>query len=130
MPQKPLVVPVPLDRQRLRERGFNQSQLLAQEVARAYKWPLNNKILTRTRHTLPQAGLSATDRWSNVAGAFIAVNCERLKGKEILLIDDIYTTGSTVDAASKALTKAGAGGVYVATVAIASSHPKARPNKF
>lgn len=124
VPANPLVVPVPLDRKRLRNRGFNQADLLAVEVARLCNWQLGKKVLKRVRATLPQADLNVKERWANVSGAFAGT--VKLKGKEILLIDDIYTTGATADAASRALIEAGAGSVYVATVAIASSHPRGR----
>ncbi|NLG87510.1 MAG: ComF family protein [Firmicutes bacterium] len=124
LPPQLLVIPVPLDSQRLKERGFNQAQLLAEEVARLWGWPLDTKILRRVRATLPQADLKAADRWRNVEGAFAA--SRRLMGKQILLVDDIYTTGATAEAASQALKDAGASAVYIATVAIASSHPHGR----
>lgn len=114
----PLLVPVPLDSQRLHERGFNQAELLAAEVARVYRWPMAKKVLRRLRPTLPQSELPENKRWLNVSGAFVAEG--DLSGKKVLLIDDIYTTGATAEAASQALLKAGAAQVYVATVAIAS----------
>ncbi len=125
---RPIVVPVPLDRKRLRTRGFNQAELLATEVARLCGWPLRKKALRRLRTTLPQADLDEKDRWLNVAGAFAADG--DLAGKEIFLVDDIYTTGATAEAASQALVEAGAERVYVATVAMASSHPQGRTNKY
>lgn len=128
VPLRPIVVPVPLDRKRLRTRGFNQAELLATEVARLCGWPLRKKALRRLRTTLPQADLDEKDRWLNVAGAFAADG--DLAGKEILLVDDIYTTGATAEAASQALVEAGAERVYVATVAMASSHPQGRANKY
>lgn len=124
LPTDPLIVPVPLDPKRLRDRGFNQAEILANEVAGLYGWQLGKKVLRRKRTTLPQAGLNAKERWANVSGAFVAE--VGLVGKEILLIDDIYTTGATVEAASQALIEAGADAVYVATVAVASSHPQRR----
>jgi len=125
VPDAPLVVPVPLDATRLRERGFNQAELLARQVARAKGWPLAPGLLRRTRATRPQSDLTAAEREANVAGAFAAT--AGAYGNEILLVDDIYTTGATVEAASRALRAAGARAVYVATVAVASSHP--RPHK-
>jgi ComF family protein len=127
LPLEPLVVPVPLDRQRLRWRGFNQAEMLAEELARRCQWPLERNALRRFRITRPQADLNEVDRWSNVSGAFVAG--KDLTGKEILLIDDIYTTGATAEAASQALLDTGAKGVYVATVAMASSHPRGRASR-
>ena len=120
--QSLVVVPVPLDRRRLRERGFNQSELLARVVAREHSWPLNSKSLQRRRPTRPQADLGVMERRSNVAGAFAVQDGRQFAGKQILLIDDIYTTGATVDACSESLLRAGAKKIYVATVAIASDH--------
>ncbi len=128
VPTDPMVVPVPLDPGRMRHRGFNQAELLASELAKIYGWRLHKKALRRIRTTLPQADLNVEERWANVSGAFAAT--EKLAGKEILLVDDIYTTGATAEAASQALKEAGACAVYVATVAIASSHPQGRRNKY
>ncbi|MDK2883204.1 MAG: hypothetical protein PWP58_1540 [Bacillota bacterium] len=121
VPATPLVVPVPLDPGRLSERGFNQAELLAREVAHAFGWPLAIGLLRRTRPTRPQAELAAEERRENVAHVFQART--EAAGKVIVLIDDIFTTGATADSASAALLAAGARKVYVATVAVASSHP-------
>jgi ComF family protein len=122
VPAAPLVVPVPLDPRRLSERGFNQAELLAREVAHALGWPLAIGLLRRTRATRPQSELTAEERRENVAGAFQAR--AEAAGKIIVLIDDIFTTGATADSASAALLAAGARQVYVATVAVASGHPR------
>lgn len=122
VPAAPLVVPVPLDPGRLSERGFNQAELLAREVAHTLGWPLAIGLLRRTRPTRPQSELTVEERRDNVAGAFKAR--VEAAGKVIVLIDDIFTTGATADSASAALLAAGAKRVYVATVAVASSHPR------
>lgn len=101
-----VVVPVPLHASRKRERGYNQAELLARRCARTLGLPCEAAALTRARATPPQVGLSSAERRINVAGAFIIAAAERaaaLAGKRILLIDDVATTGSTLDAAASAL---------------------------
>jgi ComF family protein len=116
-----LVVPVPLHRKRQRQRGFNQAELLAVEVARARKIPLGVKDCVRVRDTPPQAGLRAAERRKNVAGAFDVPQPERVRGRRVLLIDDVLTTGATAGACAEALREGGAKGVWVAT--LARAHP-------
>lgn len=127
VPAEPLLVPVPLDARRLQERGFNQAELLARELARRCGWLPPRGLLRRTRATRPQSDLTAEERAANVEGAFAAET--EVRGKVILLIDDIFTTGATAEAASRALLAAGARAVYVATVAVASSHPRPREGR-
>ena len=104
--QTDLILPVPLHRERVRRRGYNQAELLARRCARACGFPLRTDLLTRQRDTRPQVGLSAADRRSNVADAFPLASpraAALLDGKRILLIGDIATTGSTLAAAAVAL---------------------------
>lgn len=108
-----LVIPVPLHVRRLRERGFNQALLLAQ----ALPGRLLRDTLVRIRHTQPQTGLSPTARRENVRRAFAVRRPEVVKGKSVLLVDDVYTTGATVRECSRALLAAGAREVRVLTVA-------------
>jgi ComF family protein len=116
-----LIVPVPLHPKRLRWRGFNQSVLLARQVSRAYEMPMDPFILLRRRETPPQTQLTEEERRKNMRGAF-ALNQEKsVDGKIILLVDDIYTSGATVDECSRALERAGAKAVYVLTLARAVS---------
>lgn len=116
-----LVVAVPLHRKRLRQRGFNQAGLLAVEVARLRNIPLGTKDCMRVRDTPPQTGLRAAERRRNVSGAFEVPQPERVKERRVLLIDDVLTTGATASACAEALRKAGARGVWVAT--LARAHP-------
>jgi ComF family protein len=109
-----LVAPVPLHKGRLQERGFNQALLLARAFPEV---PLAREALIRVRHTDPQSGLNPKQRRENVRGAFAAPRPERLKGKHILLIDDVYTTGATVKECARVLRQAGALEVSVLTVA-------------
>jgi len=107
-----VLVPVPLHRKRLRERGYNQSTLLAQELGKLNNLPVVDDCLIRHRHSLPQARTTTVEeRRSNVAGAF---SCRdgRLKSKQILLIDDVSTSGATLDACARALKEAGATSVW------------------
>lgn len=112
-----LVVPVPLHLKRLRWRGFNQSVLLANEVSRAYATPMDPFVLVRRRETPPQTQLTEVERRRNVRGAFSVNPAKPIKNKSILLVDDVYTSGATVNECSRALRRAGAKEVYVLTLA-------------
>jgi ComF family protein len=108
-----VIVPAPLHRRRLACRGFNQSALIARAVSRLTGIPWSASILRRTRDTASQGGLSRARRASNVAGAF-AVPRRRakiVKGRRVLLVDDVWTTGATCGACAAALLRAGAGEV-------------------
>lgn len=114
-----LIVPVPLHRTRLFSRRFNQAAVLALAVGRTAGLPVLPDALIRTRATPSQAGLSRSGRFRNVRGAF-AIRPQRraaLKGKRIVLIDDVMTTGATVEGCSRALKKAGATEVWALTLA-------------
>jgi ComF family protein len=111
------VVPMPLHWFRRWRRGFNQSELLAGEVARRLGLPLLSGVLGRKRHAAPQSGLSSAARRRNVAGLFSVADRRPVKGLRVLLVDDVLTTGATAQAAARALKKAGASQVIVLTVA-------------
>ncbi len=100
------LIPVPLARDRLIERGYNQALELARPLAKSLAKPIRTDWLQRTRSTDPQSGLSAKARKRNLAGAFVAEPAVR--GKRVALIDDVMTTGATMQACAKALKKAGA----------------------
>ena len=110
------VVPVPLHWRRRWQRGFNQAELLALDVARASGAPLV-RALRRVKATPAQAGLSRTARRRNMAAAFRPHRAVQVEGRRVLLIDDVLTTGSTVAACARALKQAGAARVVVLTVA-------------
>jgi ComF family protein len=112
-----LILSVPLHPRRLRQRGFNQSLLLARCVSRAHSIPLDFASLQRTRHTEPQTQLSGPERQKNIRGAFEVRRAGAIAEKHILLIDDVFTTGSTVQECAKVLLKAGAKQVDVLTLA-------------
>lgn len=109
VPHSPcLVVPVPLYPGRLRERGFNQSLLIARELSRITALPLVYDRLRRARDTGQQVGLKAVERKKNVSGAFTIDGAGMFKGKKVLLVDDVVTTGATLNECAKVLKKAGA----------------------
>lgn len=109
------LVPVPVHRSRRRKRGFNQAEVLADIIGEKLNLPVEAGMLIRTRKTLPQKELTASERLKNLSGAFRAGTIP--KGvKAVLLVDDIYTTGSTVEACARVLRDAGVERVYVAVV--------------
>jgi ComF family protein len=110
------VVAVPLHRRRERERGFNQADILARAVAQRLHRPVLRRAVERVRPTPPQAG-KARDRVRNVRGAFAVRDQERIDGRSLLLVDDVLTTGATVNECAKVLMKAGARAVLVYTLA-------------
>jgi ComF family protein len=112
-----LLLPVPLHVQRLRRRGFNQVVLLADLLSEFWGIPHCRDALRRLRPTGEQATLDALARARNVRGAFEVARSGEVKGRRILLLDDVYTTGSTVRECARVLRKAGSGEVFVATVA-------------
>ncbi len=105
------VVPVPLHSRRLRERGYNQAALLAGEIGRATKMTVVEDVLQRVRSTTPQVGLNAAQRRENVRGAFRCANAS-LKNRRVLLVDDVCTTGATMESCSMALREAGVSVVW------------------
>ena len=114
------VMPVPLHPKRLRSRGFNQALSLARFVSNYYSIPLDRYNLVRKRCTHSQVGLSEVKRKANVRGAFVVVKERGVQHKHILLVDDVYTSGSTVDECAKVLMNAGAQTVQILTLARAS----------
>jgi ComF family protein len=129
LPMKMTVIPVPLYEGKRRERGFNQAELLAAAVCDAmpkllpaWEGELALWVLIRQRATKSQAGLTLHERRRNLRGVFSVLEPEKLRGRDVLLIDDIYTTGATARACSHTLKEAGAASVRVATVARAQRH--------
>jgi len=113
-----LIVPVPLHASREGERGFNQAVVLARELARATKLPIDEYSLVRRVHTeRHRAGMDARSRRDSVGGAFEVRRPEPIAGRRVLLIDDVFTTGATVSECAAVLKSAGAGDVFVLTVA-------------
>jgi competence protein ComFC len=111
------VVPVPLHEERRRERGYNQAELVARQTAKLLRLSLRVDLLVRIRPRPPQLLLSRSERWKCVRGAYGTRKGRRVDKLNILLIDDVMTTGATLDACAQTLKKAGAGSVMGLTVA-------------
>lgn len=110
------IVPVPMHRSRERERGFNQSALLAQVVADRLSLPITTQALKRTKAARPQVDLTLEERADNVKGTF-GIGSDTLDGRNLMLIDDVFTTGSTLDEAAGVLKSGGAASVHVLVLA-------------
>jgi ComF family protein len=121
-----LIVPVPLHPARLRHRGFNQSALLAHELGRHVQLPVADDAMQRTRNTAPQTSLGGEARRANVHRAFYAQPA-RLGGCRVVLVDDVLTSGATMEACASALRHAGARGVHGFTLARATGSSENGP---
>ncbi len=116
--ERPLVIPIPLSMRRRRERGFNQAELIAREIAATGTFELETHVLEKCKETRPQATIkNRAERFKNVAGCFTISHPEKIVGRNIILVDDIYTTGGTMTEARAMLKKAGAHEVLCVTVA-------------
>ena len=112
-PPMDALVPVPLHPRQLRRRGYNQSELLAHEIGRLSGLPVWDTAIRRAHEGQPQVSLESREsRWANVAGAFSSPEGAPLAGRELVLIDDVMTTGSTLHGAATALKEAGARSVW------------------
>ena len=117
LPDPDLIVPVPLHLKRLKERGFNQSGLLAGEFARKLRVPVSFDAIIRKNRTQPQTRLSRRERLRNVKGAFELAGAQKVRGRRIFLIDDVFTTGTTLSECARVLkSKRGASEVHAVTV--------------
>lgn len=112
-----VLIPVPLEKRRLRRRGFNQAQELGKYLAAHFEIPLISDCLLKIKKTPAQTDLSEKQRKENIRGAFLVKNKEKIKGKKIFLIDDVYTTGATMEEATRVLKKAGTKEVWGLVVA-------------
>lgn len=113
-----VIIPIPLHWRRKRERGFNQSELLAKRVGAAFQIPVSVDSLIRTRNTPPQIKMEDDEqRKANITNAFSVKNPETIQDKTVLLIDDVATSGSTLEEAARILRESGARTVWAATVA-------------
>jgi ComF family protein len=115
------VVPVPLHARKLRQRGFNQTELIVREALKIGggngRLVLCSGVLERRRETQSQIGLTRHQRRENIRGAFAVAKPEQIVSREVLLVDDVFTTGTTVSECARVLLRAGASKIYVATVA-------------
>ena len=112
-----IIMPVPLHRKKLKQRGFNQSALFVKELSPVLEIEIDFFTLIRTRYTKPQTGLSLEDRRKNVNGAFEVRGNNEIKGKSIILVDDVATTGNTMNECARILKKAGCKKVLGLTLA-------------
>jgi ComF family protein len=115
-----VLVPVPLSKKKLRWRGFNQAEEIAKGLANFLKIPLISDCLIKTKETKDQVELSEKERKENIKGAFFVKNKEKIVGKNVLLVDDVFTTGATMEEAARVLKEAGAEKIVGVVVAKAS----------
>ncbi len=116
----PLLIPLPISKERLRERGWNQTEMLAYELSaldvnRNFK--INSSVLYKIKHTQPQTKLNRKERLENLKNCFAVSNQEIIRNKNIILLDDVTTTGSTITEAAETLKKAGAAYIIAFTIA-------------
>jgi len=114
---KEVLAPIPLAKKRLRQRGFNQSEEMAKELSVFFNIPLLCNVLVKTKETLSQIELSGSQREENVKGAFFCKNSDAIRGKKIFLVDDVFTTGSTMEECARVLKIANAKEVWGIVVA-------------
>jgi len=123
-----VVVPVPLHRDRERQRGYNQASLISKPLARKLGLPHKAVLLMRTRPRPDKQVLSLEERWESVRGAFATRPGSQVDNKRVLLVDDVMTTGATLDACARALLESGAKSVLGLTVARAARNPLPAPD--
>jgi len=112
-----VIIPVPLYKSRLKWRGYNQAELIAKELSSVLRISFDKNNLIKIKNTPPQAELIQEDRFKNVTNVFLCQNPENIKNKKVLLIDDIYTTGTTMEECAKILKQSGAKEVWGLVVA-------------
>lgn len=114
-----LIIPIPLHQLKKAERGYNQSEFIAKGLSERTKIPYSRKVIHRKKFTETQTHLSALERQQNVKDAFKVVNKKLIEGKNILLVDDVITTGATISECAKVLLREGAKNIFATSVAIA-----------
>lgn len=112
-----IIISVPMHKNKFSIRGYNQSELIAKEIAKQTKIDFGKDVLLKVKNTKVQSTLTKTQRTQNIKGAFLVKNTDKIKNQKIILVDDIYTTGSTVNECSKVLKNAGAKEICVVTIA-------------
>ncbi|MDA2936543.1 ComF family protein [Patescibacteria group bacterium AH-259-L05] len=110
-----VLIPIPLSRHTYARRGFNQARYIAQELCKEFKWPVHTKLLIKVKRTPSQTELSYTSRKANIKGVFSVLKDQPLKN--IILVDDVITTGATLEEAAKTLKRAGAQNVWAIVLA-------------
>ena len=112
-----IIIPVPISKKRMKQRGYNQSALFAKEISKQFNMEYCDKCLLKDKHTVPQSSLNKEERIKNIENVYSIKNKEKILNKEVLLIDDIYTTGNTVNECSRILKTAGANNIGILTIA-------------
>lgn len=102
-----IIIIVPISKKRMKERGYNQSELIASVISKIAKAKIVRKSLVKIKNNIPQSSLNKIQREENAKGVYKVLDCSKLKEKNILIIDDIYTTGSTVNECAKVLNQVG-----------------------
>jgi competence protein ComFC len=118
MPDFDIIICVPLHSKKCKERGYNQAELISRALSRELSVPANFSLLTRIRNTKPQSLLPGDKRYQNVKDAFCVIEKDRIKGKKVMIVDDVLTTGNTLNECARVLKEAGA--KWVTAVVIAS----------
>ena len=112
-----LLVFIPLEKRKLKQRGFNQAEEIAKELSKSLEIPLVSDCLLKIKANFPQVRLSGKEREENIKGVFSIKNIEKIRGRKILLVDDVYTTGSTMEEGARVLKTAGAKEIWGVAVA-------------
>ena len=112
-----IIIPVPLSRKRIKERGYNQSGLIAKEISKTLNIALNNRCLIKNQNTVAQSTLNREERLKNLQGVYTLKYHNKIQSKKVLIVDDIYTTGSTVNECSKIILKANPEKIGILTIA-------------
>ena len=112
-----IIIPVPVSKERRKKRGYNQSGLIAKEISKKLNIPINQTSLKKVKNIVAQSTLNKEQREKNIQGAYILKNAKSLKSKKVLIIDDIYTTGSTINECSKILYEVGTNKIGALTIA-------------
>ena len=102
-----IIIPVPIHKKRIKKRGYNQTELIAREISKKLDLKYEGNILIKVKNVLPQSELTKKERQKNIKGAFGIKNAEKIKNKKVLILDDIYTTGSTLNECARILKQSG-----------------------
>lgn len=125
-----IIIPIPISSNRKRERGYNQSELLARKISRMASIPIEMQVLKKVKHNQPQSSLNRQQRKQNVKNVYKVQNELKIQNKKILLFDDIYTTGSTANECARMLKMNGSSTVGILTIAIDQLATQSKANKI